>query len=47
MNATLNSYELLVSERIEFEKSATALIKLVGDLFYDRSLEVVLSPTTH
>ena len=42
MNATLNSYELLVSERIEFEKSATALIKLVGDLFYDRSLEVVL-----
>ena len=42
MNPSLNSYEFLVSERIEFEKTATALIKLVGDLFYERNLEVVL-----
>jgi glyceraldehyde 3-phosphate dehydrogenase len=42
MNPSLNSYEILVSERIEFEKSATALIKLVGDLFYERNLEVVI-----
>jgi len=42
MNPSLNSYEFLVSERIEFEKSATALIKLVSDLFYERNLEVVL-----
>jgi glyceraldehyde 3-phosphate dehydrogenase len=42
MNPSLDSYEFLVSERIEFEKTATALIKLVGDLFYERNLEVVL-----
>ena len=42
MNPSLNSYEFLVSERIDFEKSATALIKLVSDLFYERNLEVVL-----
>ena len=42
MNPTLESYTLSVSERVKNEKAATALIKLVGDLFFDRNVRAVL-----
>ena len=42
MNSSLETYTLSVSERVKNEKAATALIKLVGDLFYDRNVRVVL-----
>jgi glyceraldehyde 3-phosphate dehydrogenase len=42
MNPTLETYTLSVSERVKNEKAATALIKLVGDLFFDRNVRAVL-----
>jgi glyceraldehyde 3-phosphate dehydrogenase len=42
MNSTLETYTLSVSERVKNEKAATALIKLVGDLFFDRNVRAVL-----
>ena len=42
MNSSLETYTLSVSERVKNEKAATALIKIVGDLFYDRNVQVVL-----
>lgn len=42
MNSSLETYTLSVSERVKNEKAATALIKIVGDLFYDRNVRVVL-----
>ena len=42
MNSTLETYTLTVSERVKNEKAATALIKLVGDLFFDRNVHAVL-----
>lgn len=42
MNSSLETYTLSVSERVKNEKAAAALIKIVGDLFYDRNVQVVL-----
>ena len=42
MNPLLDNYQFSVNERIEFEKSASKLIKHVGDLFYERNVEIVL-----
>ena len=42
MNSSLETYTLSVSERVKNEKAATVLIKIVGDLFYDRNVQVVL-----
>lgn len=42
MNSSLETYTLSVSERVKNEKAATALIKIVGDLFYDQNVQVVL-----
>lgn len=42
MNPLLDNYQFSVNERIEFEKSASKLIKYVGDLFYEKNVEIVL-----
>ena len=42
MTPLLDNYQFSVNERIEFEKSASKLIKYVGDLFYERNVEIVL-----
>ena len=39
---TSSTYEGAVSERIAKEKAATAIVKAVNDLFYDRGIETVL-----
>ncbi len=39
---TTSTYEGAVSERISMEKSATAFVKAVNDLFYDKGIETVL-----
>ena len=42
INPLLDNYQFSVNERIEFEKSASKLIKYVGDLFYEKNVEIVL-----
>ena len=42
MNPLPDNYQISVNERIEFEKSASKLIKYVGDLFYEKNVEIVL-----
>ena len=42
MTPLLDNYQFSVNERIEFEKSASKLIKYVGDLFYEKNVEIVL-----
>lgn len=39
---TVTSYEGAVSERIAKEKAATAIVKAIHDLFYDKGIETVL-----
>ena len=39
---TSSTYEGAVSERIAKEKAATAIVKAVNDLFYDKGIETVL-----
>ena len=42
MNPTANAYPTSVQARIALEKSATDLLKITNDLYYDRNVEVVL-----
>jgi len=42
MNPTANAYPTSVQARIALEKSATDLLKITNDLYYDRNIEVVL-----
>lgn len=39
---TTSTYEGAVSERISMEKAATAFVKAIHDLFYDKGIETVL-----